>query len=172
MTHQPTLFDPPAVPDPPHSGPATSQAAAASIRHRAAKIRSIVAAFIAGRGFEGATDCEVSEALDIAADTTRARRVELRDAGDVIDSGRRRPTRSGRAAIVWVTPEHYFRENIAGVARPTRTAATRRPSIDAATCPHSKIIEHPTHDGYLNRECAACGEWLRCRKADQKDTSQ
>jgi hypothetical protein len=36
------------------------------------------------------------------ADTARARRVELRDAGHVHDSGTRRNNKSGRPAIVWV----------------------------------------------------------------------
>ena len=32
-------------------------------------------------------------------------------------------------------------------------------------CEHREIQEFPTFDGYLNRQCAKCGEWFTCRKA-------
>ena len=43
-----------------------------------------------------------SAPLRMKADTARARRCELRDAGRVHDSGQRRPTAAGRLSIVWV----------------------------------------------------------------------
>lgn len=37
--------------------------------------------------------------------TVRPRRIELEELGFVEDSGARRPTHSGKMAIVWVVPE-------------------------------------------------------------------
>ena len=36
-----------------------------------------------------------------------------------------------------------------------------------STCPHppDQIVETPTFDGYVNRQCRVCGEDLQCRKA-------
>jgi hypothetical protein len=31
-------------------------------------------------------------------------------------------------------------------------------------CPHTEIREFRTFDGYLNRQCKACGEWFTCRR--------
>ena len=64
--------------------------------------RGQVLAFITARGPLGATDFELCRAVGFLADTARARRCELRDAGRVIDSGQRRQTSSGRAAVVWI----------------------------------------------------------------------
>jgi len=80
----------------------TRRAAAASIAGCARDHRDQVLRFLQGRGALGGTDEEVSEALDLKLDTARARRCELRDAGDVIDGGGRRPTHSGRRAVCWV----------------------------------------------------------------------
>jgi hypothetical protein len=57
--------------------------------------------FIVGQHAHGATDEEISIGLKMHADTARARRVELRDAGLVLDSGKRRNTKSRRPATVW-----------------------------------------------------------------------
>ncbi len=108
MILQRTLFDSPAalgiapqtcpfVPSSP-----TSRAAAKRIGPAVESIRQRVLDFIAGRGFEGATDQEVAGALGMLSDTSRARRVELRDRGQIVDSGRRRPSPSGRPATVWI----------------------------------------------------------------------
>ena len=51
----------------------------------------------------GLTDEQCQRQLSMPANTQRARRVELTDAGYVKDSGRRRPTESGRKAIVWTS---------------------------------------------------------------------
>ena len=50
---------------------------------------------------KGATDEEIAEATKLRESTARARRVELRDLGVIVDSGQRRKTRSRRLAIVW-----------------------------------------------------------------------
>ena len=70
----------------------------------AGRIASRVFAAIYTAGADGRTDEEVAVILGMKESTTRARRVELRDAGLVIDSGRRRRTSSGRAAAVWACP--------------------------------------------------------------------
>jgi hypothetical protein len=55
-----------------------------------------------GRKFRGGLTCdEVEQALDRTHQSMSARVNELRDTGWIIDSGTRRKTRSGRAAIVW-----------------------------------------------------------------------
>ena len=62
-----------------------------------------VLAYVAGRGERGAIDEEIAIALCMRESTARARRVELRDGGQVCDSGRRRRSQSGRPCIVWWT---------------------------------------------------------------------
>ena len=83
-------------------GSATSQAAAAAIAGDAKIIRQRVLRFVKSRREHGATDFEIAETLGISSDTARPRRVELRDAGLIVDSGRTRPTRSGHPATVWI----------------------------------------------------------------------
>ena len=80
----------------------TRSQTAESIRPVLAELQRQVLNFIAGQRGHGATDEEISLGLDMKADTARARRVELRDAGHVHDSGTRRNNKSGRPAIVWV----------------------------------------------------------------------
>ena len=104
-----------AVPTPPkppahHNAPAgTSDVAADRIAPHAPNLRSQILAFIRSRGPAGATDDEGERALDIRCQTYTPRRGELRELGLVIDSGRRRPTETGRPAAVWVAVEHAQR---------------------------------------------------------------
>jgi len=53
----------------------------------------------------GATDEEMQERMNINPSTQRPRRGDLVNRGLVVDSGRTRPTRSGRKATVWVAKE-------------------------------------------------------------------
>ena len=53
------------------------------------------------RDHHGATDEETQRYLDMNPNTERPRRKELQDAGFIRDSGKRRDTISGTAAIVW-----------------------------------------------------------------------
>lgn len=80
----------------------TSQAAAISIAPDANNLRAAVLRYIAGRGDDGATDEEVQDALEMNPSTQRPRRVELVRMGVVEDSGRRRKTKGGRQATVWI----------------------------------------------------------------------
>jgi hypothetical protein len=111
MIHQPELFSrpapvrhytPAAVPlDPPmqrHSE--TSRAAAEQAKPGAATQRQTVLEHIEAMG--GLTDEQISDQLGISPNAARPRRVELVRLGLVADSGRKRATRSGRMASVWV----------------------------------------------------------------------
>jgi hypothetical protein len=86
----------------PHSGGETSRAAAAAIRPDAGRLRQLVLQAIVERGTIGATDEEIQNALGLPGNTQRPRRRELEQVGLIRDSGQRRPTSSGRRAIVWV----------------------------------------------------------------------
>ena len=81
---------------------ATSAAAAAAIRKDTSRLRMEVYRCIKRRGKRGCTDEEGEEALGLGGNTYRPRRVELVAKGWIEDSGRKRPTQSGRMATVWV----------------------------------------------------------------------
>ena len=80
----------------------TSRAAAEAIASKAGTIRRVILDFLVGLGDHGATDEEIQTGLVMGANTQRPRRVELVRAGLVVDSGKTRPTLSGKAAVVWV----------------------------------------------------------------------
>ena len=83
--------------------PPTAQQAASRVLPRSGSDRRRVYDFIVERGEQGATDDELEVALDLPHQTASARRNGLRDDGWLADSGRKRPTRSGADAIVWVS---------------------------------------------------------------------
>lgn len=74
----------------------------------------------------GLTDEELQERLGMAANTERPRRVELEEAGRVIDSGQRRKTKSGRAAVVWILTPDSLHE-----AKPPAAPAADLPALAA-----------------------------------------
>lgn len=80
----------------------TSTEAAEAIEPRADTLRAQVLDYLRMCNVNGATDEEMQLALGMNPSTQRPRRVELVNAGLVVDSGRTRPTASGRAAVVWV----------------------------------------------------------------------
>ena len=84
----------------PHSP--TSRAAWIASRPKAGTLRGVLLAHIEFLGPHGATAEEMQQALGIDPNTQRPRRVELHEGGMIADSGRRRPTRSTRMAVVWV----------------------------------------------------------------------
>lgn len=89
------------------SGSHTSLAAATSMRSSAETYRHKVLEFVRGRGPHGATDEEIATGLAMNPNTARPRRIELVDKFKlIVDSGETRPTRSGRKAVVYVTPEN------------------------------------------------------------------
>lgn len=110
MTGQPTLFD--AIPGPPAFGRApfaagsdTSASAADAIAPTAGRLRAAVLEYLRSRGEHGATDNEIQAALAMHSNTEGPRRYELVEAGLVRRSDQRRPTRSGRPAVVWVAAD-------------------------------------------------------------------
>lgn len=84
------------------NAPGTSRTAADRIGIAAKALRAKVLDYIVERGNAGATDDEGEAVLGIKSQTYTPRRGELVKLGLVIDSGARRPTTSGRAAVVWV----------------------------------------------------------------------
>ena len=100
---------------PPHQRHSdTSYRAAVSMLDEARTLRARVYRYILNRGPSGATDEEIIVASDRSASSIRPRRCELADRGLVIDSGRKRATRSGRAAVVWVVGNaETFRREVA-----------------------------------------------------------
>jgi len=142
---------------------------------KAANDRERLLRLFVERGRRGLTDHEGAAELAVLLDTARARRTELRDAGLVIDSGRRRPSPSGHAATVWVvstastnaaarptrpatpapTPRHFARNGSEPVA--TRPA----PGPDSEICPRcgsAETIDVAIHNGKsIRRDCAGCG---------------
>lgn len=77
----------------------TSGAARESMREHAGRLRAAVLDTI--RRLKGATCDRVEERLKLTHQTASARVHELMKAGDIVDSGKKANTRSGRKAIVW-----------------------------------------------------------------------
>lgn len=84
-----------------HNAQQTSVEAADKALGRSGNQRHRVYNFIASQGPQGATDDEGMEELGLRGNSYHPRRLELVQAGLVEDSGERRPTVSGNAAIVW-----------------------------------------------------------------------
>ena len=81
---------------------ATSKAAAEAVRPKTPSYRAGIVGFVKGRGHQGATNEELCEELGIKLQTVCPRVLELREMGELVDSGRTRETRSKRKAVVWV----------------------------------------------------------------------
>ncbi len=78
---------------------ATSRAAAAGALPKSGTNRARILDYITKAG--GATDEELELALGLSGNTVRPCRVSLVQDGWVVDSGKRRPVRSGNDAIIW-----------------------------------------------------------------------
>jgi hypothetical protein len=100
------------------NAPQTSREAARRIAGHAHTLREQVFTFVESCGAHGATDQEIQTALELPSNTGNPRRCELRDMGRIVDSGQKRPTRSGCRAIVWVVAAHAQRQNGGGDAGP------------------------------------------------------
>lgn len=82
-------------------GSRTSHWAAEGIEPGAGTLRATVYAKL--REFSGGlTDHQMQQMLGMNPSTQRPRRIELCESGLVMDSGRTRPTPSGRKAVVWI----------------------------------------------------------------------
>jgi hypothetical protein len=80
----------------------TSVAAGEAIAPCSGRLRRAVLDAISAAGARGLTDEEVQIVLAMPSSTERPRRIECVRAGLIVDSGRTRPTRSGRKATVWI----------------------------------------------------------------------
>ena len=89
----------------PHNGTETSREAGERIAPVASAQAARVLVYIAGQGDDGATDHEVQTALGMTGDSERPRRWSLQRAGLIRDSGQRRKSPAGRAAIVWIATD-------------------------------------------------------------------
>ena len=85
------------------SGSDTSEAAALSVKESAPSIRGKVLVKIVTAGEFGKTCDEIESIMDLRHQTASARIRELVLQGLIKDSGRRRTTRSGRGAAVYVS---------------------------------------------------------------------
>jgi transcription initiation factor IIE alpha subunit len=90
------------MPQYPHNGTPTSIAAARQIEPVAGTQGHDIMAFVRGCGRQGATAEEIEMATGISGNSVRPRLVQLRRDNLVVDSGKVRPTRSKRQAVVWV----------------------------------------------------------------------
>lgn len=81
----------------------TSIAAADSVASSAPRLQAMVLTAIRDAGDRGMTTNEIAEHLMIDKGTVQPRTSELRQKGDIRDSGARRANDSGRRAIVWVS---------------------------------------------------------------------
>lgn len=81
--------------------PATSHAAAKSIKHRVSEVRQAVLLYALDRP-QGFTDWEMCSHFGNHSATYRTRRSELTDRGEIVPTLERRATPSGRTAVVWV----------------------------------------------------------------------
>lgn len=97
MIDQLSLFDPPSQAHSP-----TSKAAAIAIKPARQTLQARVLDLIRAAGYAGLTDEQIITILNMNPSTERPRRIELQEAGKIVDSGRTRKTRSGRNAVVWV----------------------------------------------------------------------
>lgn len=81
---------------------ATSKQAAERHLPRSGTKRHRIFDMIRDRGETGATDDEIEQTLELLHQSASAGRNTLATDGWIVDSGQRRPTRSGNPAIVWV----------------------------------------------------------------------
>ena len=88
-----------------HAPPGTSRVAAARVMPRATAQAAQILAHIQACGEHGCTDDEGETALGIIPQSYTPRRRWLAQRGDVVATDRRRPTRRGCPATVWVARE-------------------------------------------------------------------
>lgn len=86
----------------------TSRKAAEEVRPKAKSYRAACLGYVYGRGRAGATNEEVATALGMKIQTVCPRMLELREAKQLVDSQLRRPTASGRDAVVWIHKDFWL----------------------------------------------------------------
>ena len=100
MADEPPKKKPPTAPY--VKGSDTSKAAASNIAEGAGQLREFIFSTISRSGAGGMTCDEVEVETEMKHQTASARIRELAQKNRIIDSKRRRPTRSGCMAVVWV----------------------------------------------------------------------
>ena len=83
-------------------GSETSEEAARKIEPQRGKLQTLCYLAIKSAGASGMTAQEVETATGLPGNTVRPRIVELWEQQRIERTGERRPTRSGRMAVVWI----------------------------------------------------------------------
>lgn len=96
-----------------HGGNRESAEAHASIVGSKDSLRRRVVAFVRSRGERGATSDEIELALRLPHQTVSARITEAKAVGELVPSGVRRQTRSGRNAAVLVVASQNVPASVA-----------------------------------------------------------
>jgi hypothetical protein len=91
-----------------HRGNPQSQAAHESIKGVKRLLRAEVVASIDAQARRGATCEETEQRLDRSHQSVSARITEAKARHELVDSGARRPTTTGRGAAVYVTPRWHI----------------------------------------------------------------
>jgi len=99
----------------------TRRAARRSIQQHMGRLQRRVLEAVLRAGERGLTDKEITAATGLSSDTSRARRWELSKLGVLVESGRTRPTASGREATVWI---------VSPALRATATADPHAANVD------------------------------------------
>lgn len=181
-TYHRTLFDPPEKPagDRGRAGPGGAATAPARRRRGPARSKAAAAAAVdvptvlarveaelRFAGQRGATDEELLDAFSGRGDfhkesTLRARRVELVNAGSVVDSGRTRRTRAGVDATVWVWAAGHDVTTAPGIV-PLPPGIVRRTHAPCRKC-GSWEWNYPAHNAPAPAPrrvtCAGCGLFI------------
>lgn len=96
----------------------TAHAAASAIEPVSGAQRRAVLRVLTDAGAAGLTDEEMQERLVMDPSSQRPRRVELVNAGLVVDSGRKRQTSARRQATVWTAKVSEKQEDLFSVDKP------------------------------------------------------
>ena len=96
---------PQSQPPPAHRQSDTSRAAADRAAPRAPSRRELILSLIRGAGLRGATIDELQQATGLLTQSVCPVVDVLKRDGAIIDSGQRRPTRTGTPAKVWIVKE-------------------------------------------------------------------
>lgn len=88
-----------------HQGNVNSVAAHDSIKQHTQLLRAKVVMYVRNCGLEGATSDEIEKALQLPHQSISARLTEAKSLRTLVDSGRKRKTRSGRNAAVLIYRE-------------------------------------------------------------------
>ena len=88
-----------------HSDPQTSHDAAAGIKEKLPRLESMVLKSITSGQTRGMNSYEIELATGLPNESCTPRYAPLRRKGFILDSGLRRPGKSGKGQIVWVAKQ-------------------------------------------------------------------